>query len=373
MEKENTKQFTTQQNTALSMVKSLIKNRRSYFLMILAAITLSFVLGEIVSNLTANKSPSVIQKPAIFPSIVIPQVFLPQKTANIPPEQTANWLLFTTRDYSFKYPTGAKITNGLTYTVLNKERVYGFFVSPSGLAADADPKWYSIELFRFKNIRQSATDEYLKTVYGYDKSTLKRYVNAKINGYSFEIVQDNYPYLTVIEVKNHILYVFRVVGKYGGGFSDYSRIMFDKLLSTLIPTGDLTPDLKITDFIRLNLPNGWTQKIINDDFLGSAAVGTLEVTSPYMVDSLYSLSGKKNAVSISFSVTLDGKVKTVDEEYQEVYDAIHASNRQAPGLVSGLTKTTIAGYPAVSSYYDFEGHSHNYSILNGNESWGIVV
>lgn len=331
------------------------KNR----LPIILAIILIFIVSIGAYYFLVNKSQSKYPVVSVSPT-VSPQVTLQQKTIDIQPTETANWLTFSAKDFVLKYPAEAELISGKS----------GFYIRPANLPqVAANPLWYQINLDVVKNIPQSTTEEYLQSQTDYNKSTLKHYKNGEINGYSFDVKQGTHPSYNVIEVKNNILYSFSVEGRYTTELSDYSRSMLDKLISTVRLTNDLSPDPKITDLIRFTLPTGWTQKVTNVTTPGF--VGTIQILSPDLAPGAAG-GPPTNAVGISFEATLDGKTETLEKKYQAIYNEIHDPN--PGGAVShDLTKTTVASYPTISFYYDFEGHSHTYYVWNGDYLWKIEI
>lgn len=362
MEVDNqNQQVKTSPETLTSPASTAPINKRTNVPLILGGVLVLVLIGGGLYYLGISKNQAKNQNTYPSPSSTsISQVPIQQKIINIQATETASWLSFSAKDFVLKYPTDAELISGKG----------GFFISPANLPQVAgNPLWYQINLAVTKNISQSTTEEYLKSQTDYDKSTLKRYKNGEIDGFSFDVSQNGHPLFNVIEVKNHILYAFSVSGRYSTELSDYSRSMLDKLISTIHLTNDLSLDPKITDLMHLTLPSGWTQKVTNTDTPGF--VGTIQIVSPDLAPGAAG-GPQTNAVGMYFEATLDGKTETLEKKYQAIYNEIHDPN--PGGAVShDLTKTTVAGYPAISFYYDFEGHSHTYYVWNGDYLWKIEV
>jgi hypothetical protein len=127
-------------------------------------------------------------------------------------------------------------------------------------------------------------------------------------------------------------------------------------------------DVKIDELITFITPRGWTKNVETKSTIDA---GIIELVSPDMAPSCCG-PGEYPAVNIDIVVAFDGKTNTLEKQYKEVYDEIHAPN--PGGAVShDLTKTTIAGYQAISYYYDFEGHKHTYMMWNEDQRWEIRI
>lgn len=345
-----------------------MRHQKGNFLPILVVIIVLVVISYFLYSYKNNQASQPVSQTPSRVELSTPQ---PARNVIIPADQTADWTKYNLKDFSFKTPSNTDIKNDLSVQLLGgKKDIYGFSVMPNNLKDYAgNPNWYAGYLFALKNIPQNSTKEYLATIYSYNYSTLKEYKNGVIDGYAFEVTQNGYPYLTVIELKNHILYIFQISGQYGTTLTPYSRDMLDKIISTVNLTGDTTPDPKVTDLISYTLPSGWTQKVTDADISGYA--GTIEIASP---DQAQVCCGPmmSNAIGIWIKTTRDAKLRTLNQYYKTIYDGIHAPN---PGGATDhdLTKTTINGYQTISYFYDFEGHEHTYNVWAGDYLWEIRI
>jgi hypothetical protein len=124
----------------------------------------------------------------------------------------------------------------------------------------------------------------------------------------------------------------------------------------------------IKNLLRVQKPEGWGERTSSSS---SSPYGSLELTSPDLVQG--AAGGQQtNAVVIRFDVTLDQEHDALDRVYQSLYDEVNDVH-PAGAATHDLTRTTVAGLPAVSWYYDFEGHWHTYSVQDKNNMWNISI
>lgn len=129
--------------------------------------------------------------------------------------------------------------------------------------------------------------------------------------------------------------------------------------------------LKASELIEVEIPAGWEKSIQKEKSINNFySPEVLYVKSQDLTDSCCG-GPQTNAISISFRVYPVGDT-TLEKQYQEIYESIHTENPSG-ALPHDLTRTTIAGNPALSSYYDFEGHSHTYSVWHGDQLWDISI
>lgn len=134
------------------------------------------------------------------------------------------------------------------------------------------------------------------------------------------------------------------------------------------PSVKPTPRLKVTELIQFKVPQGWSQEIMNFDS-----------PEPYQMIQLQSPDKAKpccggadiSAIGVTFKVTVAGTT-TFENRYKQLYEQIHNPNPKE-ATNHDLSKTTVSSYPALSYYYDFEGHLHFYEVWVGDNLWTITI
>lgn len=128
------------------------------------------------------------------------------------------------------------------------------------------------------------------------------------------------------------------------------------------------PVQKISQLVTFDLPQGWEQeKRINPQHNSDY----LKLTSPNLSKSCCG-GPDVPAVKIDIKYKPIKESQTIDEKYKDLYDEANDPNPNG-ATIHSLTRTKIAGYPAISYLYDFEGHNHTYLIWTPKYLWEVSI
>lgn len=129
-----------------------------------------------------------------------------------------------------------------------------------------------------------------------------------------------------------------------------------------------TPEDKISELVTYKLPPGWKEeKYVNSLYNNYI----LALSSPNLSKSCCG-GPDVPATGVSIEYIPIEKAQALENEYNEVIREMEETPEGRQEL-SNLKKITIAGLPAISYIYDFEGHEHTYKIWSPKYLWTVTV
>ncbi len=374
-----------------------ILNQKGIWLPIIGVIFVVALIGIGIYFLNTNKTktqPSINQQQNV---VATPTTSLQIKKVEPATDLEAkNWQVYKNKDFTIKYPSDLKLENTTSvFDWFGFKNASLFNIEYTSKNAE-DKKFYSVMFAIIKNAPKTTAEELAKKdIQDNSKgretqvlSSFASYVNGNINGlyyldpgeklegkrfgFNHDIIDKEHA--VVIEIKDNNIFIFKIAGN-NFGVSEEQFKLADKILSTFTPNQTILVDKPLDELIHFTLPNGWKmEKHSKDEPQIQQSSGTLVIKSNDWDEKNPPNFMQTNRPGLIMTIykNYEGSVYTQGDKYKTIYDEIHDPN---PGGATDhdLTKLTIAGYPAISYFYTFEGYEHTYNIWQDDNIWTISV